>query len=250
MTNLILHIPHSSDKIPFDTGYVVDRKVLDQEIIKLTDWYTDDLFLFEDSIIVKADFSRIFCDTERFSDDSQEVMAKYGMGVLYEKSDDGSVIREINTKLREDILNNYYWPHHEKLNQAVEEQLESNKKALIVDCHSFPSSPLIRDLNQEKNRPDFNIGTDSFHTPDYLIEKSKEFFKNKGYTLGVDWPYSGSIVPLKHYHRSKNVESIMLEINRALYLNEPGNQKSSNYIKVKETVTEYLKTVKTACNNQ
>ena len=96
MTNLILHIPHSSDKIPFDTGYVVDRKVLDQEIIKLTDWYTDDLFLFEDSIIVKADFSRIFCDTERFSDDSQEVMAKYGMGVLYEKSDDGSVIREIN----------------------------------------------------------------------------------------------------------------------------------------------------------
>ena len=44
-------------------------------------------------------------------------MARYGMGVLYEKSDDGSVIREIDTKLREDILHNYYWPHHEKLNQ-------------------------------------------------------------------------------------------------------------------------------------
>ena len=41
----------------------------------------------------------------------------------------------------------------------------------------------------------------------------------------------------------------MLEINRVLYLNEPGNQKSSNYIKAKETVTEYLKIVKTACNN-
>jgi N-formylglutamate deformylase len=249
MTNLILHIPHSSDKIPMDTGYVVDKKTLDQEIIKLTDWYTDDLFLFEDSIIVKADFSRIFCDTERFSDDSQEVMAKYGMGVLYEKSDDGSVIREINTKLREDILNNYYSPHHEKLNQAVNEQLESNGKALIVDCHSFPSYPLIRDLSQEENRPDFNIGTDSFHTPKHLIDISKDFFNEKGYTLGVDWPYSGSIVPLNHYQKSKNVSSIMLEINRALYLNEPGNQKSRNYIKVKETVTEYLKILKTACNN-
>lgn len=249
MTNLILHIPHSSDKIPMYMGYVADKKTLNQEIIKLTDWYTDDLFFVEDSIIIKADFSRIFCDAERFSEDSQEIMAKHGMGVLYEKSDDGSVIREVNTKLRENILNNYYWPHHEKLNKAVEEQLESNGKALIVDCHSFPSTPLIRDLRQEKNRPDFNIGTDSFHTPNYLIEISKDFFKKNGYTLGIDWPYNGSIVPLKHYHKSKNVESIMLEINRALYLNEPGNQKSRNYIKVKETVTEYLKILKTAFKN-
>ena len=79
-----------------------------------------------------------------------------------------------------------------------------------------------------------------------LIEISKEFFKEKGYSLGVDWPYSGSIVPLHHYQKTKNVSSIMLEINRALYLNEPGNQKSNNYIKTKQTVTEYLKILKTA----
>ena len=248
MTNLILHIPHSSAKIPTDRGYVVDKKILDKEIIKLTDWYTDDLFFFEDSIIVKADFSRIFCDPERFSEDSQEVMAKYGMGVLYEKLDDGSVLREVNSKLREEILNNYYWPHHEKLNQAVNDQLELNGKALIVDCHSFPSNPHIRDLSQEENRPDFNIGTDPFHTPKYLIEISKNFFNQKGYSLGVDWPYSGSIVPLNHYKKTKNVSSIMLEINRALYLNEPGNQKLSNYSAVKETINEYLTVIKTACN--
>lgn len=249
MTNLILHIPHSSDRIPMDKGYVVDRKTLDEEIIKLTDWYTDDLFSLEDSIIVRADFSRIFCDTERFSDDSQEVMAQYGMGVLYERLDDGSLIREINPNLREEILNNYYWPHHEKLNQAVNDQLELNGKALIVDCHSFPSNPLIRDLSQRENRPDFNIGTDDFHTPDYLIEISENFFEKKGYSLGVDWPYSGSIVPLNHYQKTKNVSSIMLEINRALYLNEPGNQKSSNYLAIKETIKEYLKELKTAFKN-
>ena len=248
-TNLILHIPHASHRIPLDRGYVVGQKTLDQEIIKLTDWYTDDLFLFKDSIPIKADFSRIFCDTERFSDDSQEVMAKYGMGVLYEKSDDGTVIREVTAELRDNILSNYYWPHHEQLNQAVNEQLKFNGKALIVDCHSFPSRPLFRDLNQEDNRPDFNIGTDPFHTPNYLIEISKEFFKEKGYSHGVDWPYSGSIVPLHHYQKTKNVSSIMLEINRALYLNEPGNQKSNNYIKTKQTVTEYLNILKTAFDN-
>ena len=135
------------------------------------------------------------------------------------------------------------------MNQAVNDQLKLNGKALIVDCHSFPSNPLIRDLSQQENRPDFNIGTDAFHTPDYLIETSKNFFKKKGYSLGVDWPYSGSIVPLNHYQKTINVSSIMLEINRSLYLNEPGNQKSSNYLAIKETINEYLIELKTALKN-
>ena len=126
MTKLILHIPHSSDKIPDSKGYLVDQKKIDKEILKLTDWYTDDLFSHHDSIVVKADFSRIFCDAERFSDDRQEVMAQFGMGVIYEKTDDGSVLREVNQELRENILNSFYWPHHKKLNQAVEKQINLN----------------------------------------------------------------------------------------------------------------------------
>ena len=43
-------------------------------------------------------------------------MAKYGMGVLYVKSDDGTVIREITAELRDNILSNYYWPHHDEAN--------------------------------------------------------------------------------------------------------------------------------------
>lgn len=81
-----------------------------------------------------------------------------------------------------------------------------------------------------------------------MIELSKKFFNQRGYSLGVDWPYSGTIVPLNHYKKTRNVKSIMLEINRALYLNEPGNKKSNNYLAIKKVVTEYLKTMKTACN--
>ena len=246
--NLILHIPHSSDRIPNLKGFLVEKKIIDKEILKLTDWFTDDLFSFYGSIVIKAEFSRVFCDTERFSDDSQEVMAQFGMGVLYEKCDDGLALREVGQELREGILKGYYWPHHEKLNQAVEKQLKLHGKAIIIDCHSFPDKPLIRDLNQNDNRPDFNIGTDPFHTPNHLVEISKDFFHQNGYTLGIDWPFSGSIVPLNHYHKTKRVESIMLEINRAIYMNEPGNEKSGNYFTIKGIIKEYLETIKTACN--
>jgi N-formylglutamate deformylase len=238
---VILHIPHSSSTIPFYDGFVVDEDVLNQEILKLTDWHTDDLFHSPaNGIEVKADFSRIFCDVERFQDDKMEVMAKFGMGFLYFKSDDGRVIREVTPTLRENILKNYYGKHHYKLTTAVNNQLDSFGKALILDCHSYPNKPFIRDLNQSPDRPDFSIGTDSFHTPRELIQLSVDFFKKAGFSLEIDSPYSGSIVPLDHYGKNKNVQSIMLEINRKLYLEEESNNKSDNYITIKKIVQEYI----------
>jgi len=241
---IILHIPHSSANIPLYEGYLVDSTVLDKEILRLTDWFTDDLFYSDEDEMIVADFSRIFCDPERFTDDSQEVMAKYGMGVLYEKSDNGEEIRIVTPELREKVLKSYYWKHHHKFSLAVKNQLDTNGKALIIDCHSYPSKPLKRDLDKNPKRPDFNIGTDSYHTPKELIDLSISFFKKAGYTLGIDWPYKGSIVPLEYYQKNKNVSTIMLEINRALYLNEPTNQKSETYSKIKQIIGEYIRTIK------
>ncbi len=109
-----------------------------------------------------------------------------------------------------------------------------------MDCHSFPNKPLNRALDKSLFRPDFNIGTDVFHTPQKFIEASKNFFAEKGYSLGVDAPYSGSIVPMDFYNQNNKAQSIMLEVNRRLYLNEPTNEKSEPYGETKKVVQEFL----------
>jgi N-formylglutamate deformylase len=240
---IILHVPHSSTTIPLTDGYVINNDSLAKEMLKLTDWHSDDLFQSDEHEMIKADFSRIFCDPERFTDDSQEIMSQYGMGVLYEKNDDGRLMRIVTQELRKRILRDYYDTHHAKLSNAVNRQLELFGKALILDCHSYPSTPFKRDLDKSANRPDFNIGTDAFHTPKHLIEASKAFFEKAGYSLGIDWPYKGSIVPLEHYQKNKNVQTIMLEINRALYLEEPGNEKSEGYSEIKRVVGEFIRVI-------
>jgi N-formylglutamate amidohydrolase len=245
MKQLILHIPHSSTLIPILDGYVSSNEKIEQEIIKLTDWYTDDLFDSDVDNKIVAPFSRIFCDVERFADDDLEIMSKVGMGVLYEKLDSDEILRKVTPELRKKILTEYYWKHHNSLTTIVEEQLNVNGECLIVDCHSFPSTPLQKAINQNSNTPDFNIGTDSFHTPKKYIEASSTYFENLGYSLGVDWPYSGSIVPMKYYQKEKRVNSIMLEINRKLYLNEPTNEKSIEYEKTKKVVEGYLNMLRT-----
>ena len=244
MKKLILHIPHSATRIPIKDGFTISNQLIENEILKLTDWHTEDLYRAAKTERIVFKYARIFCDPERFTDDDQEPMAKAGMGVLYEKTDEDKIMRIVSTALRERILSKYYFKHHAKLNTAVKNQLAMYNKALILDCHSFPNIPLKRSANKTVPRPDFNIGTDCFHTPKKLIDSAIAFFKDRNFTLGIDQPFEGTMVPMEFYKKNKNVESIMLEVNRKLYLKEGTNEKSENYKEIKKVVQEYLQHLK------
>lgn len=237
---LILHVPHSSDTIPEKTGYLVSETKLKSEILLLTDWYTGDLFTFDEGISITADFSRVFCDVERFADDSIEIMSQTGMGAIYTKTDDGSELRKVSTSLKTKILDNYYYPHHERLTAAVDEQLNLYGSALIIDCHSFSSKPFKRDISQDVPRPDFCIGTDDYHTPRGLSVLASVGLKMLGYSVSINTPYSGSIVPLPYFQKDKRVRSVMIEANRDLYMIPGSNKKSENYNKTKSDIHKLL----------
>jgi N-formylglutamate deformylase len=55
-------------------------------------------------------------------------------------------------------------PHHLALSRAVEDELNAQGLSLIVDCHSFPSTPLPYEMDQDPSRPDICIGVDHFHS--------------------------------------------------------------------------------------
>ena len=70
---------------------------------------------------------------------------------------------------RQELLERYYIPHHQKLTEAVQESLLATDRCLIIVGHSFPALPLLYELNQRAFRPDFCIGTDDFHTLEELV---------------------------------------------------------------------------------
>jgi N-formylglutamate deformylase len=237
---LILHVPHASTNIPDAAGFVVSSEALKREVLLLNDWYTDDLFTYPDGTPIVADFNRVFCDVERFAEDVKEIMSDVGMGAVYTKCDDGNDLRNVSSELKSEILSKYYYPHHERLRAAVAEQLSNNDSALIVDCHSFGNMPFKRDIDKLTPRPDICIGVDSFHTPRSLYKFSAVYFKFAGYNVKVNTPYSGSIVPLDYYQKENRVHSIMIEVNRNLYLVPGTNKKSKDYNKVKSVIRNYL----------
>ena len=96
-SHLILNIPHSSTRItgmnPFPrfsnwaTGAAF-MQMLHNELLPMTDWYTDELFINGIGIPIVAPISRLICDTERFRNDADEPMSKIGMGVCYRTTHD------------------------------------------------------------------------------------------------------------------------------------------------------------------
>ena len=152
------------------------------------------------------------------------------MGVIYTYTSTGGILRNIPSKAeRESLIRKYYKPHHEFLANAVRKELEKYGRALIIDCHSFPSSPLPYELDQNPDRPDICIGTDEFHTPLSLQQAAKAESIKQGFKCALNSPYSGSLVPSEFYRSNKNVYSIMIELNRKLYMNEETGQKRSNF---------------------
>jgi len=253
--NSVLHIPHSSTRIPPEErrSLHLSDQALQTELIKMTDWYTDELFNIGTDAVIPIIFpvSRLIVDPERFEDDALEVMVAKGMGVIYTRASDGDKLREpLEQYERDQMLKAYYWPHHAKLNSEVTIILEKRGKALIIDCHSFPSKPHQHETHQSKDRPDICIGTDPFHTPDWLTESIRSDFLNRGYSVEINRPFSGALVPINFYQKEKAIASIMIEVNRRLYLNEDTGNKRSSFTNVKEGIDGVVSSLINTFNEQ
>lgn len=217
---VLIHLPHASRHIPDEHrgAFLIDAADLDRELLAHTDRYTDELFDLPGTDRLVFPVSRLIVDPERFRDDSKEVMAAQGLGAIYEKTHDGRPLKRIEN--REALLRALYDPHHRRLEEWTDLALERCGKCLILDAHSFPSRPMPCDLDQTTQRPDICIGTDPFHTPTDLTKQMAAAFQSQGWTVEVDRPYRGTITPASRFGVDSRVGSIMVEINRRLYMDE------------------------------
>ena len=239
-TPLLLHIPHASTAIPeaYRRDFLTDPAA---ELRLMTDWYTDELFDLPAPRVVFP-VSRLVCDVERFRDDAQEEMARCGMGACYTNGHDGAPIRRLDAARREAILRRWYDPHHARLTALTAAALARSGACTIVDCHSFPAAPLPYESDQRPDRPDVCIGTDAYHTPPQLADALAEAFTARGYSVAFNAPFAGALVPLRWYRREPRVRSVMIELNRGLYL-DGACRRGPAFSRLKRDVAQILTAV-------
>lgn len=240
---IICNVPHSGTIIPeeFRGDFVLSQKDLDKEVLYMADNFTNylyaELLYISSSIISKI--SRLVLDIERFQNEEDEPMSKVGMSALYTRTSDGEVLRNISEE-NKIALEKIYKDYHGSFTKLVHESLVKNDKAIIVDCHSFPSVPRSYEPEQELNRPDICIGVDEYHTPQKFVEILQSNFEKLGYKVEINTPFTGSIVPMEYYKKDKRVASVMIEVNRKIYMNEETFQMVKNFSQISKDVSRSI----------
>ena len=227
---VILHIPHSSTNIPkqFRREFLPEKEKMHSELLCMTDWYTDELFACADCLAIVHQYSRLVCDPERFLDPDEEMMWQKGMGMYYTRMSDGDLLKHSPLSSSEGLQAygkalKIYQQHHARLRSTVQHQLALFDKAVLIDGHSFSETvlPYEPQENHHLKRPEICLGADAVFTPNHLLDTAKEYFTQAGLEVAVNTPFAGTMVPEPFYSlQDKRVKSLMIEVNRSLYMDE------------------------------
>ena len=129
---------------------------------------------------------------------------------------------------------NLYSDYHSSVAKKI---FSMGDGTLLIDCHSFSCVPNL--LNSNPPDIDICIGYNDDETrPDkVVIGNIVQYFKSLGYKVGVNTPFSNSKtfnVPVK-YH------SIMIEVNKSLYMGEYSLMKDGGFDRLKREINSLYK---------
>lgn len=243
---LVVHVPHSSTAIPPDVRQtlLLNDHDLSQELLPMTDWYTDRLFdavlAFGGTMFVNR-LSRLVIDPERFPDDGKEIMADKAMGAVYTKTADGRELRRgLSPQDRARLLETYFEPYARAFADVVSQMLDRHGRCVILDGHSFPSVPLPYELDQRLDRPEVCIGTDQYHTPESLVQGIEQVCTAEHMSTARNRPFAGTYVPLRFWHSDHRVTSVMVEVRRDLYMDEKTGRETNGLVRMRRVIGQII----------
>jgi N-formylglutamate amidohydrolase len=140
------------------------------------------------------------------------------MGAFYTHGSQRQRIRTDSVKT-DPALREFFDAYSIAFTELVQRTVDAHGRAIIVDVHSYPTSPLPYEVHSHEPRPQLDIGADETHTPAELIDAVRSAFGEL--ETGVNDSFHGTYVPLRFYDaRDTRVQSVMLEIRRDVYMDE------------------------------
>lgn len=123
-----------------------------------------------------------------------------------------------------------YKPYHRALRRLMTRMHRTFGAAVLVDCHSMPSSASARG---ERPRADVVVG-DRYGTScaGVVTDTIEQTFRDLGYLVGRNKPYAGGFITEHYGNPVACLHAVQLELNRALYMDERRYERTAGFDRV------------------
>lgn len=225
--------------------------------------YVEDLWAAAPSVgatLLYCSFPNTFIDVNRREDDVDpealadpsaaalrpSAVAMRGLGLIKTKSRYGEAMQERRltaAELRE-RLDLYYRPYHRELGRLVAELRSRFGVLRHLSCHCMSATGAPTHADAGAPRPDFCIGdvNGTTSSPEF-VEFVAGTLRSYGYTVGINAPYVGDEINRRYGAPASRVDSVMVEINKKLFMDTATFRKTEGFARVKADIDRLLEAV-------
>ncbi len=249
----MFNAPHSGDRYP--AAFLAASCLEPSCLRRSEDAYVDRLFSGVTTLgapLMSARFPRAYLDVNRepFELDprmfegrlpgyvnTRSMRVAGGLGTIPRIVADGHDIYRGRLRVEEGLrrIERLYRPYHRALDGLLGRTMDRFGHAVLIDCHSMPSSSLGRD---ESAKADIVLG-DRYGTScaGELTERVEAVLRAGGYRVVRNKPYAGGFITEHHGAPALGRHALQVEINRALYMDEARLTPTANFARLAADLT-------------
>lgn len=256
---VLFESPHSGVLYPDDFNAQAPLPELRQG----EDTWVDELYAAAPrygAFLIRALYPRVYIDPNRHPRDIDPELldgawpetlvptakTRAGMGLIWRLTPSGKPIyaAPLTVAATQARIDTYYHPYHEAITQTLDRLQEMFGATWHVDCHSMPSVANERAPDPGQTRPDFAIGDrDGTTCSPMFTEFIVETLRGMDYDVRVNDPYKGVELVRRHGDPVNRRNSVQIEINRRLYMDEVRIEKNSGFNELQGNITKLIEAI-------
>jgi N-formylglutamate amidohydrolase len=258
-TPLIFASPHSGRRYP--AQLLAGTKVSLISLRRSEDAYVDELFASASAhgaLVLAASVARAYVDVNRDPGELDPDMfeqhpptatpavsarVQAGLGAIPRICGDGQQIYRSKLTLAdaERRIAEVHRPYHAALRGLVDQTKAQFGCAVLIDCHSMPSSA------RGAHSPDVVLG-DRFGASCHasVTALAEATLRRLGYRVARNAPFAGGHTTQTYGRPYLHSHALQIEVNRALYLDERTLERTNGYARVRADMTRLVEALAAA----
>ena len=263
---LVLDSPHSGNDYPQEFNHI-----LAQEQIRWgEDAFVDELFSNAPQYgawLMAALFPRSFIDPNRDVIDLDATMidgdwpdpvnmtekTSKGIGLIWRRARPGLEFydRKLTVAEVRHRIDTYWQPYHNEITQLIENAVQRWGKVWHINCHSMPSAAICKELGLDIcPNTDIVLGNrDGTTANPEFTEALAAIMRAEGLSVAINDQLKGVELVRKFGAPDQGRNSIQIEINRGLYMDEYKISKSNNFAALQKTLDRVIGTISVYVKN-